>query len=390
MVRINDFILLSLLGGVGHCGSAAWESNLCHKPPYQQPLPDVNMAGYAVRDNATARHLERRYLAMKPKAGPGQAQLWPDKTISYCFASQYDRDKLVAPFLQAVQEWRSAGLDHTFTFNEAAGPGQCGKQRSKLLVISYNTEGKLGTTVGFQSLDPGKPDYKGPSMLLSDNTDVGMLNVVANYAHEIGHAWGLFHEHQNRWFWDADSFHTSAGSGAFFGRNFNCKALKDYEAAVQRVRNDPELTPADRDFTIQAICIFRNVAGAYGFSAADWLPILSPDVVYGDGIGPGSGVEKVDRRSIMMYPSGAGGKGDAHAGANGQPPVDNREHVLTYNDGTVMTPQLSPSQGDVDGIKRIYGDSNFPQGDPVLPCDQSSSKRSTFQRLFRRGKPDCS
>lgn len=38
-------------------------------------------------------------------------------------------------------------------------------------------------------------------MNLSDRTDVGMLDVVANDAHELGHAWGLLHEHQNPAFW---------------------------------------------------------------------------------------------------------------------------------------------------------------------------------------------
>ncbi|CAK7197529.1 hypothetical protein SEUCBS139899_000177 [Sporothrix eucalyptigena] len=369
-------------------GSRAWEAQLTHRPAAARHVFSVDVAGHAVANATAEAHLASRYLTIVPQSGVSPYKVWPDSTISFCFDTQSAREKLLPSLKEAMELWRASGAGlprEKYKMVEAFPPGTSNcvnnPQRYKLLVISYNPDGKLATTVGMRGLDGRDPLYKGPTMALSDKPGVGLLDTVANYAHEIGHSWGLYHEHQNQHFWGQPYIQEFTGS--VFGAQFKCEALADYEKAMNWVRkNRPDL--------VDQICVYRGAASLANFSAAEWLPITSMTRSHASSPGQGT-YDDVDWDSIMLYPSGAGGSGTA-AGPDtpGGLVRDNRANVLLRNDGIKLKINLVPSPLDIQGIRKLYEtglDGTVFPGMPVLPNLPQSQFYARFREITRRNCP---
>jgi hypothetical protein len=375
-------------------GSRAWEAPLRHLVSAERHQVQVGAAGHAIVDNATEAHLVKRYLSIQPSAGTSGLKIWPNSVISFCYETQDARDKLDEKLELAIETWRSDGEGgpglhrDVYKYIEVFDPGSAcvnNNQRDRVLVISYNADGRLSTTVGMPSLDANDPEYKGPTMALSDAPGIGMLDTVANYAHEIGHAWGLYHEHQNINYW-GPPYNTGTVGDGVFGKNFDCTVLKDYPDALSRAKAGD--TPGDVDL----LCLFRGVAATYKFSAMDWLPVRGATRMHtgAGGAGqPNPTYANVDWNSIMMYPSGAGAIGNA------VPPggdSDKRSNVLLRNDGAKMGINLVPTALDIDGVRQLYENQNFGTGTgsfaglPVMPNSKNSKWFSKFKDSFKKDK----
>ncbi|KAL1895037.1 hypothetical protein Sste5346_005457 [Sporothrix stenoceras] len=369
-------------------GSRAWETQLTHRLAAARHVFSVDTAGHAVADATAEAHLTSRYLTIVPQSGVSREKVWPDSTISFCFDTQPSRDKLLPRLKEAMELWRSNGDGlprETYKMVEVFPPGasDCfnNPQRDKVLVISYNTNGRLSTTVGLPSLDGTDTSYKGPTMTLSDKPGVGLLDIVANYAHEIGHSWGLYHEHQNPHFWEEN--YNRNFPGFVFGAQFNCRALADYDRVMNWVRtNKPEL--------VNDICTLRGAASSVNFSAAEWLPITTATRSHATRLGQGTYAD-VDWDSIMLYPSGAGGSGTASGpDTPGGLVRDNRANVLLRNDGIKLKINLVPSPLDIQGIRMLYEtglDGTVFPGMPVLPNAPQSQFYARFREITRRSCP---
>jgi hypothetical protein len=119
----------------------------------------------------------------------------------------------------------------------------------------------------------------------------GMEDPIANFAHEIGHAFGLMREHQRSELWS-----THYGGGGMTNKFiFNCQNLADYEEKVAPLQENVQ----------GLVCMQRGSALEAHFSAHEFLPILSPSIRGGSS----GGNPDMDIQFIMMYPSNAGGIG---------------------------------------------------------------------------------
>jgi hypothetical protein len=200
-------------------------------------------------------------------------------------------------------------------------------------------------------------------MRLSDSTSVGMLEVIPNYAHEMGHAWGLLHEHQNPAWW-TDPY--TGGQAQIF--DFNCQNLKDQADAFAR-NTDPAVQTL--------LCTDRDSALDLKFSASEYLPYRAN--VRGPRPFMATDAD-VDWESIMLYPSGAGALGTASPGNDQRLPI-----LVRHSDGSPIGINLKPSLKDVEALKALYA-IDWPVTRPALVNEPSNPKSSKFRNIFRRQK----
>ncbi|RGP81324.1 zinc-dependent metalloprotease [Fusarium longipes] len=317
---------------------------------------------YTESSHFSDKSLAKRAISIKPSQDPSKDShavlLWPEKTLSYAYANDEAAEKLSPIFFQARQYWSQLTVKG-FKYNELTLK-KCKLYRDECLVIHYNDRGVLSSTVGRPPVNPSE-DFHGPSMHLSDNARVGNLDIYINAAHELGHAWGLYHEHQNPKHWKIDAFDDKwpvkvyPAGDQFSPSTFHCENLKDYEKVLAGIKNE-----LDR----ARICTSQQTAEKHDFSAKEWLPKKVED----------KDADKMfDPNSLMLYPSGAGGKGDVVDGEDGRKPV------LTYIDGKVIDYRTAPSTADLQKLITIYG--NEYVGTSKLLIAKDSSMRRLVKKV---------
>jgi hypothetical protein len=302
--------------------------------------------------------IDRRWLTIEPSADG--VHVWPDATIKYCFESEETRQRTLYHLQAARDRWYASGVPERFELSEVT-QAECESNRANVLYIRYSDAGRLSATSGVPPLNGKDPEYRGPTMYLSNREDVGTLDVVANYAHELGHAWGLLHEHQNPAFW---AMPYTGGQSQIF--TFNCHNLKDYTEVISRYPEEEE-----------QLCRLYGSASKRGFSASEYLPIQ------GATRGPTIAIaqdQDVDWESIMLYPSGAGGVGQASPGNDQRAPV-----LLKASDGSKLPINLFPSVKDVQALIRLY-EIKWPARETPLINEPASPRHSKFKNIFRRNR----
>lgn len=173
-------------------------------------------------------------------------------------------------------------------------------------------------------------------------------------AHEMGHVWGLHHEHQNPIFW-AKAFNPNGNydGSIFTAANFHCTDIPDYSSAMQDALLDGATAQQRAE-----LCTDIRMAEKYQFSAAQWLPLVNGYVLPGDGED-----RSIDWESIMLYSSHLQGVA-----------------VLTKPDGTAITAPEAPSPRDVQGLVSLYGGSQNTVSTNLLN-EPSNPQQAAFLRL---------
>ena len=266
-------------------GHADWEPRLYGRTSLV--ISDVPVVAF---ENATAYTLEKRWVGVHSGSGDADTRLWPGKTIKYCFDNDDAKSRLFEDLKDGVERWYASGLPEDFKFVEV-GATACTSDRNNVLLIKYSAPG-TGPGQSVMATSPALPPLsgigQGPTMTLTDDETMGMLDKVANYAHELGHAWGLHHEHQNPFYWEQAYGHQN---GHLFGaNNFNCANLKDYATAQQKITDRINNYPGGLGGVLferhyQEVCQVRAVARQYQFSATDYLPFPLADLNLGDTTG---------------------------------------------------------------------------------------------------------
>jgi hypothetical protein len=331
MFPFTAVITLLLLVPPATAGSRKWEPSIDH-----------------ARGNTTSQ----RAVSVQPGEGQSGTRLWPDKILTYAFADTASDSRLKAMFLQGAELWGEL-KNHGFSYKEIA-LSNCKSNRDSCLLVNYNDKGELGCSVARPPVnrDAG---YDGPIMHISDSFAVGNREPISNIAHEIGHAWGLFHEHQNYLRWQTSPEHENdSGWGTYTGdlfptNKFKCENLKDYE---EKLAEAQELGGNNAE----RMCTSYATAHKLGFSAQEWLPV--------DLSGKRADAE-FDPDSLMLYPSKAGGKGDADETS------DDRTTVMTYSDGSLIPRRTGPSPMDIAKLVELYGDSTR---DALEPLNKKGGK----------------
>jgi len=313
----------------------------------------IFMPALKARSNATT--VDRRYFHATRDRSVGNRIPWANRRIRYCFMSdavtQAGKAKVKAALKDAHKLWQAKGLSSSFKIEEV-NDKVCKDDRSNVLGITYtgNTAtSAMATYVGFPDSSVKYPADMGPSMRLTDRTNMGMLDVVANYAHELGHAWGLYHEHQNPKFWDGVR---GSDSGQVFGPTnpggWNCHNLLDYQARIVGPLVVQQGGGRTTQLGSQQLCQSAALALQYQFSAYDYLP--TPGV--GDSHSNGHGANDVDWQSLMIYPSGAGAVQQGYNDDDANP--DLRARILQKHDGSRIPINLFPSALDVAALNAFY------------------------------------
>ncbi|KAJ5933737.1 hypothetical protein N7454_006066 [Penicillium verhagenii] len=240
---------------------------------------------------------------------------WPKSTIKYCYENDAAGTALDDDLRSAWDIWIQAGLPNRFVFKQGSASDCAASNVNNVLTVKLAASAELSTSLGKTN-----PSH----MILNPSTDIGMENAVWNYAHEIGHAWGLMHEHQRPDQWAKSLYGGSQSENKFI---WNCKNLADYESAMA--------SDDISEFSADKLCQSRASAAQVGFSASQYLPVTAQQMEF-------SGT--VDYKSIMMYPSIAGGIG---AGPS-------RATVYTLKDGTAIGFNNVPTANDIDNLISMY------------------------------------
>ncbi|KAL1983528.1 hypothetical protein VTN96DRAFT_10267 [Rasamsonia emersonii] len=250
-----------------------------------------------------AAPLEERGLGARgysvTREGPA-LKPWPGNTLVYCF-----QDPSIKPLFDAG--WAIWESKPGFPVQRREVDCATANKRTTL-IVSSNTNKKLATTVGFKD--------SSQTMTIDLSAKVGTNDMAVNLAHEIGHALGLYHEHQKP-----------------TARNFirvNCINLADYDKFAN--------SETYKDY-MDVLCTNQFAASRAGFTAYDVLPFAEDYPALSDG-------DAIDWSSIMLYGSNFGGKKLMGVGP--------RQNVMTKMNGDTWRGNRVPSDGDIAQLRRLY------------------------------------
>lgn len=324
--------------------------------------PELQLPPFrSLRSNATDSHHDKRWLVTETGTGNGDVKVWPDKTVRYAFEDLKFFRKILPSLKAALVLWDAAGLSAAEYKWTPISLKDCMKDRTNCLLIKEKAR-TMQASCGRVPAN-SKKGVDGPFMNL-DSTTNNNRAVELSYAHEIGHVWGLAHEHQNPAFWSYKYVGGYDGT-AFSEKNFACEKLADYQEKLALARDTTRPTYVEGQD--RRMCYSWLVANVLGFSAVQFLP-FDQGGFYSEKGETSQGPDDVDWASIMIYPTNI-----------------ISTPILTKPDGSEIPFPSRPSAKDVLGIQHLYSGSGRPatvDNSPPLLNLPSNGKQSLFKQLF--------
>ncbi|KAL4890693.1 hypothetical protein BDV59DRAFT_204169 [Aspergillus ambiguus] len=278
-------------------------------------------------------------------------QVWPNTRVPYCYTNHRVREYLDLYIKFAMGAWYAAGLPSHFVMEEISRE-ECLRHRKTSLEIGMSANAGWYSSTGMSTA----LGEAGPIMMLGmTRPDLFAFN-LPSVIHEIGHVWGLFHEHQDPTLWRGD----------YSPFEFHCPNLAQFAEKTAGLSYE-QIWGQD------GICVNQWSAANSHFTAINFLPLP-----WANTISPRedlAGADQVDWKSVMLYESSSFAVDEGRTGLfsytrKAGPPYIEKNNV--------------PSTWDVLGIKRMYG-SRDSQPQPIL----YNEPRSPFYSLFAKLLPEC-
>ncbi|KFY41183.1 hypothetical protein V495_05036 [Pseudogymnoascus sp. VKM F-4514 (FW-929)] len=322
--------------------------------------PDYDELPFYNAENRTflsRDEIMKRYYTVIPVDGPSyNPTTWPDSTLPYCFENDNARTQLEHLIESAWKIWQASGVNYRIDMGEYndCPPAENGAvpRNPKYLLVRAVSDGKILTSVGTQLFKEGM----GPLMRFDPSPAVAMRDPVANMVHEIGHAWGFFHEHQRTSFWKIGEYADATGNENQV--KFVCENMEGYDDIADRL-----------DGTKDDACHSNFKAKDFGFLGHEFFPMKLP---FSEELDDGD----YDWKSVMLYASKIGGRDTG----NGPATVYTRasdDKVIPYN--------KTPSQKDVNRFNAMYSE-DAPWPNPCLINQGCSPKKAAFKNTLAKCK----
>lgn len=267
-------------------------------------------SGLGAPANPLQPSLQGRSISINPEYEPSN-KAWPLKTVTYCFKTKADEKALHGILTEGWGFWVKGEADSKVKNGLKIAPvdsdGTLCDKNVNALEISTNKNCVRSSTPGY--IEKGAAGRHNMKFDPSDKCPNGPTTMAM--AHELGHVFGLYHEHQR-----PDAAETVS---------FNCENLKDYAEALKK-HGEPAM---------KILCTNGQSARNEDFSASEFIPFVTSKIYV---VSP-----SFDKESIMLYSSTAGA-------------ISAKKPVLTWKEGkdkTIPTPKKC-SQGDMERIAALY------------------------------------
>ncbi|KAE8151871.1 hypothetical protein BDV25DRAFT_138470 [Aspergillus avenaceus] len=312
-------------------------------------------AGHSLWEHG-ARTVGLKWVAINP--GPSHPQ-WPSPAIKFCWKNEESRERQEVYLDAAVGLWRASGMADTFRLVEVS-TGDCMRNPEETLLI----EGDIDDDSVFSSI-AALPVAGRPLMHISwtghpDGSEERELNRHIILAHELGHVFGLYHQHQDPYIWRLPLKRDDPDRSLII---FDCSALIGYEGVLDRYEGDEDYL-----YSLGGPCRNREKAVEDNFIASEYLPFLthvqSPlriDAMDGD----------VDWHSLMIYSSWSAAKEGFWS----------MVRRLSYR--TIKLPK-KPTPRDIEGLNHLFNTRY--QG---LRFHMYNEQNSVYYRLFLDKIREC-
>ncbi|KAI9036199.1 uncharacterized protein KD926_002167 [Aspergillus affinis] len=284
---------------------------------------------------------------------------WPGGAVQYCWEGQATRQEFADHFRHALNLWHIAGLPaERFQFFEISLDDCLRDRRNSIMFYKGPGSFEYATTIG-KYVGPVSDDLPGPMVFFNSEGEplggrAGSNTIPEKMAHEIGHIFGLFHEHQDPFFWSDDPL-----------LKLYCMNIEGYDQMVAGLTSE-------QIWGEQGICVNQLAALDHGWNTvAHFLPIVGLTHLVHPNVHPEN--SDLDWNSIMLY----------HSFAAAKQPVDGNKLTLRKARGGrywKIPIKRAPSLGDVQALIRLY-DASERRALPRLYHDPRSEYHTAFQNL---------